>query len=212
MPTLPPSDDCRLRSRAAALPPDARRQAIVDAVVALLVEHGADVTTRQIAQAAGVAEGTLFRVFDDKAALLHAAAHALLGPERTRAALAAVDPALSLPDMVRTVAEQQLQSTARVMAVLMALRGSGPPPGEHRPGPPGPVLEAHAALLEGLTALFGRYRDELAVEPARAAVALRALVLGSCQPWTAVADRLTGDEIAAVLLTGVRSPTCSSTS
>ena len=44
---------------------------IVDAVVPLLLEHGGDVTTRQIAEAAGIAEGTIFRVFPDKAALLH---------------------------------------------------------------------------------------------------------------------------------------------
>jgi AcrR family transcriptional regulator len=209
---VPPVDACRARSRATALPPDERRQAIVDAVVPLLLEHGAGVSTRQIAQAAGVAEGTLFRVFDDKAALLHSAAHALLDPERTRAVLAAVDPGLGLEQMVLTVAEQQLESTGRVMDVLMALRGPVSRDGEqHRPGPPRPVLEAHRALLEGLTALFERYRDQLAVEPARAALALRALVLGSRQPWTDPADRLTADEIARLLLAGVRRCACSST-
>ena len=206
----PAPEHCRVRSRATALPADERRQAIVEAVVPLLVEHGAGVTTRQIAEAAGVAEGTLFRVFDDKAALLHAAAHALLDPERTRAALGCVDPALTLEQMVRTVAEQQLQSTGRVMSLLMALRGSARPPEPGPPGPPPFVLEAHAALLDGLTALFERYRDELTVEPARAAVVLRALVLGSRQPWTGPADRLTSDEIASILLHGVRRSPCSS--
>jgi hypothetical protein len=109
------------------------------------------------------------------------------------------------------------------MAVLMALKGPGlrgpgprgpgdPLHGAHeaRSGPPPFVREAHRALLEGLTALFERYRDELAVEPPRAALAVRALVLGSRQPWTDAADRLTGDEIATVLLAGVRRSACSS--
>ena len=64
----------RRTGRAAPMAPDDRRRAIVDAVVPLLLEHGGDVTTRQIAEAAGIAEGTIFRVFPDKPALLMAAA------------------------------------------------------------------------------------------------------------------------------------------
>ena len=52
------------------MPPDERRDAIIDVVLPLLLEHGSDVSTRQIAEAAGIAEGTIFRVFPDKAALL----------------------------------------------------------------------------------------------------------------------------------------------
>lgn len=193
-------------TRAAALPPDERRQAIVDTVIPLLVERGASVTTREIAEAAGVAEGTLFRVFDDKAALLHAAAHAMLDPERRRRTLAEIDPELTLDAMVRTVAEQLLESMGQVVPVLMALRGTVGSSKHERPGRHGPpefILESHRALLEGLTELFGRYRAQLSVEPARAALMMRALVLGSRQPWTEEALSLTGEEIATVLITGV---------
>src|SRR5215207_6406848 len=54
--------------------PDERRKAILDALIPLLLERGGDVTTKEIAQAAGIAEGTIFRVFPDKATLLFAAA------------------------------------------------------------------------------------------------------------------------------------------
>ncbi len=52
--------------RAESLPPDERRAMIIEAMLPLLLEHGEMVTTRQIAEAAGIAEGTIFRVFADK--------------------------------------------------------------------------------------------------------------------------------------------------
>ena len=176
----------------------------MDAVAPLLLEHGAGVTTRQIAEAAGVAEGTLFRVFPDKASLLHATAHSMLDPERSRRAFCDIDPTLSLDQMVAVVTEQLVDSTRQVMAVLMALRGL---PAEHdrpaRHGPPPFVIESYRALTQGLTELFDRYRDELRVEPERAALLLRALVFGARQPWTDPSQSPTTDEIASVLLTGL---------
>jgi AcrR family transcriptional regulator len=202
----------RRATRAPALPPEQRRQAIVEAILPLLVEHGGGVTTRQLAEAAGVAEGTLFRVFEDKAALLHAAAHSVLDPDRAWRALADVDRDLSLDAMVATVAEQLLESRSRVMAVLMAVRGalaaehlSSAATGPRRPDV---ARESDGVLLEGLTALFARYREELRVEPERAARALRALVFGSRQPWATDADALTGPEIADLLVAGVREAPC----
>ena len=216
MPSLPPPPDAPPtgRNRAAALPPDERRTAILDAVVPLLVAHGAGVTTRQMAEAAGVAEGTLFRVFDDKAALLHAAAHAVLDPERGRRALAEIDAGLTLDAMVATVVEQQLQRLGQAVAVLMAVRsslGPGEAGAAGRSGPPAFVVESHRALLQGLTELFARYRDQLSVEPERAALLLRALLFGSRTPWADPSQQLSGDEIAATLVHGVTTCTPSPT-
>ncbi len=205
-PTTPMARRPRQPARAAALPPDERRQAIVDAVIPLLVEQGAGVTTRQMAEAADVAEGTLFRVFDDKAAVLHAAAHSLLDPERSRRAMSKVDPGLRLDAMVLTVTEQLLASMGQIMAVLMAVRGAHVGPDGGRPtrsGPPEFILESHRASLQNLTELFGRYRDELRVPPTRAALLLRTLVFGARQPWTDQAQSLTAQEIATVLLKGI---------
>ena len=57
------------------MPPEERRAALVEATLPLLLEHGATVSTRQIAEAAGVAEGTIFRVFESKDDLVHACLH-----------------------------------------------------------------------------------------------------------------------------------------
>lgn len=66
------------RQRAAAMPGEQRREAILDAVGEAVVEREMDLTTKELAGLAGVAEGTLFRAFGSKEELLVAAfAHRL---------------------------------------------------------------------------------------------------------------------------------------
>ena len=60
--------------------PDDRRKAIVSVLVPLIVERGGEVSTREIAEAAGIAEGTIFRVFPDKRSLMLAAAEEAINP------------------------------------------------------------------------------------------------------------------------------------
>ena len=196
------------RGRAAPLSPDERRKAIVDAAVPLIVEHGERVTTRLIAEAAGVAEGTIFRVFADKNALLLAAAEETLNPSGGREALVASVAGIDdLHEVVRTVAAQMFVRSERVTTVLMALRRVWASQLSEREkgttGPPAFVVEAHRALLERLTAVFEPFADQLVVSPERAALLLRTLVLGSHHPGTSGADRLTANEIADVLLNGI---------
>src|ERR1044072_7145150 len=76
--------------------PEERRAALIAATIPLLREHGPDVSTRQIAQAAGVAEGTIFGVFSDKNTLLVTALIQALDPQSTLDGLAAIDLRLDL--------------------------------------------------------------------------------------------------------------------
>ena len=78
--------------RAAPLPPHERRAAIVAATLPLLAEHGTAVTTRQVAAAAGVSEGTIFNVFADKDELISAAFEAAIDSAPYEQALADIDP------------------------------------------------------------------------------------------------------------------------
>jgi AcrR family transcriptional regulator len=189
--------------------PDERRRAIVDAVVPLLLRHGADVTTRQIAEAAGIAEGTIFRVFPDKPALLLAAAEETMNPTGSRATLdAALAGVTSLRDKVLIVAERLNARSEQVMAVMMALRKQwmSQPPGkkDHPSGPPAFFAEANQELHEMLTDVFEPHRAELTVDPSRAALLLRTLVLGSRHPGWQQSERLTPEDIADALLDGIR--------
>ncbi len=65
------------------------------------------------------------------------------------------------------------------------------------------MLKAQADLHGRLTGLFEPHRDELAVEPDVAAVALRSLIFGASRPELGMAAVLTADQIADIVLGGV---------
>lgn len=108
--------------------PDDRRAAIVEAVLPVVAERGVDVTSRELAAAAGVAEGTIFRAFGDKRSLLGAVAveglHRASGPDQTRVELASIDRSLPLAARLTEVIErgrQRMGDVVRWMGVLRAL-------------------------------------------------------------------------------------------
>lgn len=107
------------RRRVPALAPDERRAALVAATVPLLHEHGLDVSTKQIAQAAGVAEGTIFGVYPDKNTLLAAALTEALDPRDTLDGIEAIDAGLDLRNRLARAAEL-INSRFTVNAHLMA--------------------------------------------------------------------------------------------
>src|SRR3954470_108552 len=94
-----------VRPRATAMPPSERRADIVAATLPLLLAHGTSVTTRQIAEAAGIAEGTIFRVFPDKDSLIAAVFEAALDTASVDAALAAIDTCLPLDERLVAAVE-----------------------------------------------------------------------------------------------------------
>ena len=73
---------CVVMTRARPLPPAERRASLIAATRQLILDHGPDVTTRQVAEAAKVAEGTLFRVFPTRRDLIAATIADHLSPER----------------------------------------------------------------------------------------------------------------------------------
>lgn len=123
-----PEEFVVVRERARPLAPDDRREAILDAVLPLLLEKGRDVTSRELAEAAGIAEGTVFRAFGDKESLLAAGLEKLLAPEPFRAELRRIPHDLPFEDKVTAVIEALRGRFREVFRIMSLFQVEGPPP------------------------------------------------------------------------------------
>lgn len=195
-------------TRAAPLPAEERRAAIVAVTEPLLLARGTEVSTREIAEAAGVAEGTLFRVFANKEALIDAVFAEASDAAAIRAEIARIDTSADLETRVAEIAAV-LQRRARRMFALIHATGYRPPATTgRRSGPAAPdralAISAAAAVLEG-------DRHRLRVTPEQAAAHLAALVMALTHPLLSghgVCGPGQEDprEIARLLLYGVARP------
>jgi len=184
--------------RAPPLPPEARRASIIAATLPLLRSYGTAVTTAQIAMAAGIAEGTLFRVFPDKETLIKAVIASAFDPCPAERALDNIDPELGLRDRL-IAAVEILQRRVEAVWQLISMLGLPPPP----PSDPrvGPTLDG---VQRRFAALFEPFRDELRCDPARAARLLRIMTFAGTHPRISDGIPLTAAEIVAVVLDGIR--------
>lgn len=190
-------------SRAAPLSRDQRRTAIVRATLPLLREHGHAVTTRQIAEASGIGEGTIFRVFDDKAELIDACLTAAFDQTPTLALFAAIDR--SLPLQARLVAAVRIlqDRLLSVVELLIALGFPGPPENENRRRMDPRARFGHAQLLDAIAELVEPDRAQLRLSPVETARIARLLTFAASHPKITDSEPMTAEQIVSVLLYGV---------
>ena len=187
--------------------PAERRAAILEAARPLVMRYGSAVTTRQIAEAGGIAEGTIFRVFPDKESVVQAVVAEVFDPEPTLRELAAVDRGLPLHERLVAATAVLQGRLSQVFGLLDALGWIRPPEPEEvgrRPQPPAAINDAlRAAMID----IIGPDERLLRVPALELAHVLRLLIFSGTHPMISDGRLLSPEQIVSVLLDGVALPT-----
>jgi AcrR family transcriptional regulator len=190
------------RKRVQALSPDDRRAALIQATIPLLVEHGPSVTTRQIADAAGVAEGTIFGVFPDKASLIRAAIIEVFRPEPVVSVVDSLHFIESLRDRMETIAELLMAGVATRRPLIMAIRSFA---GERDRVDPDFMTEmdrGRREIVDAITRAIEPDRALLRRSPAEVAQQLLFSIFATAGPFTRD-QPMDAKELVSLLLDGL---------
>ena len=183
--------------------PEERRRAIVDAVLPLLVVHGRAVTTRQIAEAAGIAEGTIFRVFDGKDELIDAALVSAFDPAPFLSQLEAVPRNLPLRDRLVAIVAIMQDRYVAIFSLMHAVGMVAPPEHLHKAKR---ANDWRAALVDQLTVVIEPDAGVLRVSPQEFLHVLRLLTFSGSHAHISDGRLMTPEEIVDVVLYGLMAP------
>lgn len=190
--------------------PEERRQAIIDATLPLLLERGTEMSTREIAQAAGIAEGTIFRAFETKQDLIHATIHTALMPDAAIAHLTALPEDQSLTERVAAIIQLLRDEIHRTRSLFthFARPSAQPPDVPGRPPfggirPPFNPHETKTRLNAAVASALQPYSGELAVSTAFATNLLSALAFASSFTLTETEAPISSEELSDAVLHGI---------
>jgi AcrR family transcriptional regulator len=187
--------------RASALPPEERREALIAATLPLVLEHGTDISTRLIAEAAGVAEGTIFRVFPSKDDLIEAVVASAFDPSPLVGAIGRIDHSLPLADRLVAAVQLMQERGRRIAGLVHAFAARRSLPDQERAWR---IRAAETRVVDALALLLDPDHDQLRCAPSEAARRLRLITLALSSPRLVDTDPLPPAEIVSLLLDGLR--------
>ena len=205
VPGVNASEASTKRKRVRAMPPQARRDSLIAVTIPLLREYGAGVSTRQIADAAGVAEGTIFNVFPDKQTLILASVRAAFDPEPLQRALAQIEripgttDAWRLADLRRRlvaaveIVEVRMADNAPLLVVVRAAGAAELPD----------ISSAREGMARAIAWVVGPDDDLLRRDPMTTAWLLMSMVFSSRQR---PGPELDASAVVSLLLDGLLTP------
>jgi AcrR family transcriptional regulator len=191
------------RERARPMSPEERRDKLIDVTLDLLREHGRSVTTRQIAAAAGVAEGTIFRVVESKEELVEAAIARAFEPGALIERIEEIDARLPLRErlvVLVSILQQRFRATFELMKKVGMVR-----PSDHVHDSPEAVAW-RARLQSLLEGVVGDDGDQLAVPIDDFVHRLRLLTFAGSHPFISDGRLLSPDQIVDTILHGLVGP------
>lgn len=171
-----------------------RRTQILEAVVPVILDRGVEVTSRELARAAGVAEGTLYRTFGDKTTLLRA----VLRRQRTER--------LTVPDLTTERGTLEAFITAAVetfvsrFSVIVALTMALGPLAQR---PDDEAMQRFAAFHDEIAAALLPFESRLRVSRDAAADLLLTLSYTAASQWSHLPVHATSAEVLTVLVYGL---------